>query len=169
MLSRIVIAACLFAMSASQVMAQTAEVKMVEGDLPGESRFEAPAGLEALTDRDVVLLDLSMLPLAWPGVLQEDGTYATPQTCDFGMLDGVERISVPTGSNHLLMDVHIGDTVHHPANGLSCEYSPVLGGPQQDWARMRLSGCFIVRDVSIPTARQLVLNPLPGSACGLYE
>ncbi|MGB3627638.1 MAG: hypothetical protein WA989_17550 [Henriciella sp.] len=150
--------------------AQTSVVKTVEGDLPGEAEFKALSGLEDLSDRDVVLLDLNMLPLAWPGVQQADGTFATPQTCEFGMLDDVESISVPTGSNHLLMTVWVGDRVHHPANGLSCEYSPIMGGDApQEWARMRLSGCYIVRDVAIPTARQLVLNPLPASACGLHE
>lgn len=169
MLKRLVTAGSLMWL-AGAAMAQDSAVKTVTGDLPGEAEFEALAGLEALGDRDVVLLDLNMLPLAWPSVAQEDGTYATPQTCEFGMLDDVKRISVPTGSNHLLMDVHIGNRVHHAANGLSCEYSPVMGGEApQDWARMRLTGCYLVRDVSIPTARQLVLNPLPASACGLHD
>ena len=168
MVKRLVMAVLGLGVLASCDFAQ--DVKTVAGDLPGEAEFEALAGLEGLADRDVVLLDLNMLPLAWPSVEQADGTYTTPQTCEFGMLDDVKSISVPTGSNHLLMDVTIGDAVHHPANGLSCEYSPINGGEApQDWARMRLSGCYIVRDVSIPTARQLVLNPLPGSACGLYE
>ena len=146
-----------------------ADVKTVEGDLPGEAEFEALRGLEALEDRDVVLLDLNMLPLAWPSVMQADGTYTTPQTCEFGMIEGVDQVSVPTGSNHLLMSVRLGDPERHAANGLSCEYSPVGGGEEmQDWARMRLTGCYLVRSVSIPTARQLVLNPLPAAACGVH-
>ncbi|WP_084395883.1 hypothetical protein [Henriciella aquimarina] len=150
--------------------AQSAPVKVVEGDLPGEAEFEALAGLEELEDRDVVLLDLDMLPLAWPGVTDSDGNFTTPQTCEFGMIEGVDEVSVPTGSNHLLMNVHLGDPQDHAANGLSCEYSPVSGGEApQDWARMRLTGCYLVRSVSIPTARQLILSPLPASACGLHD
>ena len=163
------IIAAAFTAFAATAMAQPT-VKTVEGDLPGEAEFEALRGLEDLADRDVVLLDLNMLPLAWPSVMQEDGTDTTPQTCDFGMMDGVEHVSVPTGSNHLLMSVWLGNREDHPANGLSCEYAPVGGGDApQDWARMRLTGCYLVRDVSIPTARKLVLNPLPASACGLHE
>ena len=170
MLSRIAIAACLLAIPVSPVLAQTTKVKTVTGDLPGEAEFEAAAGLEDLQDRDVVLLDLKMLPMAWPSVVQADGTYVTPQTCEFGMIEGVEQVSVPTGSNHLLMEVWLGDRRYNAANGLSCEYSPVFEGETgQNWARMRLTGCYLVRDVSIPTARQLVLNPLPASACGLHD
>lgn len=150
--------------------AAQSEVKTVEGDLPGEAEFEALQGLEDLADRDVVLLDLNMLPLAWPSVSDADGNQTTPQTCDFGMMEDVEHVSVPTGSNHLLMSVWLGNREDHAANGLSCEYAPVTGGDApQDWARMRLTGCYMVRSVSIPTARQLVLNPLPASACGLHE
>lgn len=151
-------------------MGQGAAVKTVTAQLPGDGEFEAPAALEALEDRDVVLLDLDMLPLAWPSVTTIDGEQATPQTCAFGMIEDVEKVSVPTGSNHLLMTVRLGHPGVHAANGLSCEYSPVTNGETpQDWARMRLTGCYLVRSVSIPTARELVLNPLPASACGLHD
>jgi hypothetical protein len=33
----------------------------------------------------------------------------------------------------------------------------------------RLRGCFLPQSVSIPTAVQWVLNPLPASACGLGD
>lgn len=150
-------------------MAQERGVKIVEGDLPGEAEFEALRSLEDLKDRDVVLLDLTMLPLAWPSVMNDEGIYSTPQTCDFGMMEDVDRISVPTGSNHLLMDVRLGDPETHAANGLSCEYSPFFEKDASQWARMRLTGCYLVRSVSIPTAIQFVLNPLPASACGLHQ
>ena len=156
------------------VLAATAEaegnVRAVGGDLPGEAEFEALGSIEDLADGDIALVDLNMLPLAWPSVMQPDGTYITLQTCDFGMIENVEKVSVPTGSNHLLMSVWIGNREDHPANGLSCEYAPIIGGEApQDWARMRLTGCYLVRDVSIPTARELVLNPLPATACGLHD
>lgn len=145
-------------------------VKTVTGALPGEAEFEALQVIESLEDGDIAWVDLDMLPLAWPSVAQADGTYTTPQTCEFGMIDDVETISVPTGSNHQLMTVWIGNREQHPANGLSCEYAPIVGGEApQDWARIRLTGCYYVRAVSIPTARELVLNPLPASACGLHE
>ena len=170
MLLRIAIAACLIAIPASMVSAQTANVKIVEGDLPGEAEFEALQVIESLEDGDIAWLDLDMLPLAWPSVAQEDGTYTTPQTCEFGMVEGVETVAVPTGSNHQLMTVWLGNREQHPANGLSCEYAPIVGGEApQDWARMRLTGCYYVRAVSVPTARELVLNPLPPSACGLHD
>lgn len=142
-------------------------IRTVEGDLPGEAEFEALQGLEDLGDRDVVLLDINMLPLAWPTVMDREGKTVTPQACEFGMIDGVEKVSVPSGSNHLLVDVWLGNREDHAANGLSCEYSPVFEESAERWARMRLTGCYLVREVSIPTARQLVLNPLPASACGL--
>ena len=149
--------------------AEEAAVKIVEGDLPGEAEFEALQGLEDLQDRNVVLLDLDMLPLAWPSVMDARGKYTTPQSCAFGMIEGVEKVSVPTGSTHLLVDVWLGNRADHPANGLSCEYSPLASDETERWARMRLTGCYLVRAVSIPTARELVLSPLPGSACGLYD
>ncbi len=154
------------ALSAS---AQARGIKIVEGDLPGEAEFEALTALEDLEDRDVVLLDLDMLPMAWPSVINEDGLYDTPQSCDFGMIEGVEQVSVPTGNNHLLVQVRIGNAAEHAANGLSCEYSPYFEEDASRWARMRLTGCYMVRSVSIPTAIQLVLNPLPASACGLHQ
>lgn len=160
----------LFACGLSAAATAETEVKTVQGDLPGEAEFEALQGLEDLQDGDVALLDINMLPLAWPSVMDAEGKITTPQTCEFGMMEGVEQVSVPTGSNHLLMSVWLGDRENHAANGLSCEYSPVTGGDaQQDWARIRLTGCYLVRGVSIPTARKLVLNPLPASACGLHD
>ena len=165
-LKPVLVAMCLgFAASA---VAEEGGVKCVEGDLPGEAAFEALQGLEDLADRDVVLLDLDMLPLAWPSVMDANGKYTTPQACEFGMIEGVEKVSVPTGSNHLLVDVWLGNREDHPANGLSCEYSPLAAEEAERWARMRLTGCYLVREMSIPTARQLILNPLPASACGLY-
>ncbi|WP_084418043.1 hypothetical protein [Henriciella litoralis] len=158
-------AAGLLAVSASSAMAETRTVKTVVGDLPGEAEFEALQGIGELADGDVVLLDLRMLPLAWPVVSDAEGNVSTPQTCAFGMIEGVEKVSVPTGSNHLLMTVWLGDRVHHAANGLSCEYV----GAALDAPQMRLTGCYLAREISIPTARSLNLNPLPASACGLYD
>ena len=62
MVKRLVMAALGLGVLASGAFAQ--DVKTVAGDLPGEAEFEALAGLEGLADRDVVLLDLNMLPLA---------------------------------------------------------------------------------------------------------
>lgn len=155
---------------AMPLAADPVAVKAVAGDLPGEVEFEALAAIEALQDGDVAHLDLNMLPLAWPGLEMDDGTLSTPDSCAFGMIETAGRVSVPTGSNHLLMSVRLGAPETFAANGLSCEYGPAVDGAGAErWARMRLTGCFLVREVSIPTARQLVLNPLPASACGLHD
>ena len=147
-----------------------AEVKQLTGALPGGAEGEASAVLEGLEDGDVVLLDLNMSQPAWPAILGYEGSFETPDSCAYGMIEGVEQIGIPTGSNHLLMTVRPGDPAIYAANGLSCEYAPSAGETDEDgWARLRLKGCYYVREVSIPTARQLVLNPLFGAACGLHD
>ena len=144
------------------------EVKAVTGQLPGETAFEALDGLAELNDGDVARLDLDMLPLAWPVIIDAEGGETTPQTCEFGMMDGVETVRVPTGANDLKMSVWLGNRADHPANGLSCEVGPVGESDSQQGARLRLTGCYLVRHLSLPAARKLVLNPLPASACGLH-
>lgn len=147
-----------------------AEVKQVTGALSGGAEGEAPAVLDGLEDGDVVMLDLNMSQQAWPAILGDEGSFETPDSCAYGMIEGVEQIGIPTGSNHLLMTVRPGDPDMYAANGLSCEYDPSgSGADPENWAHMRLTGCYLARAISIPTARELVLNPLPGSACGLHD
>lgn len=147
-----------------------APINPVTGELPGEAEFEALASIEALEDGDVAHVDLTMLPQAFPSTLEKGGEWTTPVGCEFGMIEKIEAVSVATGSNHLLMSVWLGNRNDHAANGLSCEYSPTPGAEApNDWAQIRLTGCYLVRSVSIPTARELVLNPLPASACGLHD
>lgn len=145
-------------------------IKQVTGALPVVTDLETLPAIEALGDGDIAWLDLDLSAKAWPGLEAADGTFSTPEDCDFGMIEDVRRLHVPTGSNHLLMSVRPGDPERYAANGLSCEYTAAAGeGTPETWARMRLTGCYYVREVSIPTARQLVLNPLPVSACGLHD
>jgi len=106
---------------------------------------------------------------AFPRVTFADGTTRQlTGDCAYGIIKGARRVSVPTGSNHLLMDITLGDPETFPANYLSCDYAPGEGGPKTPPTRVRLEGCFYVREASVPTARLLDLAPLPGPACGLY-
>lgn len=141
-------------------------VKQATGALPAETGFDALPVLETLADGDIAWLDLVLSPSAWPGLEAADGTFSTPDRCSFGMIETAGRIQVPTGSNHLLMSVRTGAPDLYAANGLSCEYDAADPGGR---GQMRLTGCYYVRVVSIPTARELVLNPLPASACALHD
>ena len=55
------------------------------------------------------------------------------------------------------------------ANLFTCEYDPARATEDDPGTTYRLRGCFLPQSVSIPTAVQWVLNPLPASACGLGD
>ena len=131
-------------------------IRQVTGKLPVETDLETLPAIEALGDGDIAWLDLEAV----------DGTFSTSENCDFGMIETAGRVHVPTGSSHLLMSVRTGTPDLYAANGLSCEYDAADPGGR---GQMRLTGCYYVRVVSIPTARELVLNPLPASACALHD
>jgi len=140
----------------------------ITGNLPEAGNDLPPALLDPLMDLVPVRMDLTLRPPLSPTVQGEDGFYAPVTECSFGPLDaGV--ISVPTGSNHVLLDVRMGSAVDHPANLLTCEYDPALATAEDPGTAYRLRGCFLPQSVSIPTAVQWVLNPLPASACGLGD
>ena len=109
---------------------------------------------------------------AWPymhyGVVGADGIHGPLPECGFGPVD-VSEVAVPTGSNHMLMSVRMGTPADHPANLLSCDYDPAEMTDESPGQVIRLRGCFLPQSVSIPTAVQWVLNPLPASACGLGD
>ncbi len=140
----------------------------ITGTLPEEGNDLPPAVLDPLMDLVPVRLDLTIRPPLAPAVQGADGFYAPIAGCDFGPMDaGV--ISVPTGSNHMLLDVRMGSPVDHPASLFACEYDPNNISGETLGTVYRLRGCFLPQSVSIPTAMQWVLNPLPAAACGLGD
>ncbi len=140
----------------------------ITGTLPEAGNDLPPALLDSLMDLVPVRLDLTLRPPLAPTVQGADGFYAPITECGYGPLEaGV--ISVPTGSNHMLLDVRMGSSVDHPANLFACEYDPGNITDDTLGTVYRLRGCFLPQSVSIPTAVQWVLNPLPASACGLGD
>ena len=145
----------------------SADVQQVVASIPGETEFEAPEALQNMQE-GVVRLDLTIAQEFDPSIRQADGTWQVPETCEFGPVEASE-VSVPTGSNHQLLDVRLGTPDRHAANLLSCNYAPDLITEEGFGHRTRLAGCFYAHAVSIPTAVQWVLNPLPASACGFVD
>lgn len=90
------------------------------------------------------------------------------EECAFDSVDGVTEVHLPSGTNHLLIYARIGTPEAHAANMVACEYSPVVSGNYDESLPMFVSvrGCYLAHDVSIPTARQIKLYPLPAEACG---
>ena len=152
-----------------QALYPSSPVREVRTRLPGETAFAAPAALEAITGGDVVNLHLTLAGPAFPTVHidGEDEPRVIGGGCNYGPVTGAERVSFPTGSNHLLMEVHLGGTAF-PANYLACNYAPSNALDPARPTVVTIQGCFFVRDVSIPTARLLDLAPLPGAACGIH-
>ncbi|MCU0730455.1 MAG: hypothetical protein MUE84_02585 [Hyphomonas sp.] len=140
----------------------------ITGTLPEAGNDLPPALLDPLMDLVPVRLDLTLRTPLVPTVQGADGFYTPISECGFGpMAAGV--LSVPTGSNHMLLDVRMGSPVDHPANLFTCEYDPSTAIEDDVGTTYRLRGCFLPQSVSVPTAVQWVLNPLPASACGLGD
>jgi hypothetical protein len=140
----------------------------VRAILPGPEEFEAPPELEKIEDHSVVLLDLTMSVEAYPSFESKDGTFSALEgDCEFGTIDGVRMMSVPTGSNHLLLNIRPGDPAQFAANNVTCEYMPSMQIGENIGQVVTVRGCYLANEHSIPTAAMFVLNPLPASACGL--
>jgi hypothetical protein len=137
--------------------------------LPGPAEDGLPNPLLAgLDDGAVVKLDLTLLPEVFTQLTYDSGQpYTIPAECGFGMLTPLSAVQIPTGSNHLLMTVMLGDPWLHAANRLSCEYAPSLLAAEGTAAIVELKGCYLVHKLSIPTAIKIVLHPLPAAACGV--
>lgn len=140
----------------------------ITGTLPEPGHDLPPTVLDPLMDLVPVRLDLTLRPPLEPAMQGADGSYAPVTECGYGPLDAAV-ISVPTGSNHMLLDVRMGSPVDHQANLLACEYDPGSMTADSPGTVYRLRGCFLPQSVSIPTAVQWVLNPLPAAACGLGD
>jgi hypothetical protein len=174
------VAACVIAPTTTELAAPVAAPEVttvsearlafigITGMLPDEGNDLPPAVLDPLMDLVPVRLDLTIRPPLAPTVQGADGFYTPITECGFGPLDaGV--ISVPTGSNHMLLDVRMGSPADHPANLFACEYDAGAMTEDTPGTVYRLRGCFLPQSVSIPTAVQWVLNPLPAAACGLGD
>lgn len=160
----------LFAFACAASAQSPPDVLTVRAILPDPEAFEVPPELEKIEDYSVVLLDLTMSVEAYPSFKNADGTYAgLDGDCEFGPMDGVDMMSVPTGSNHLLLNIRPGDPAQFAANSVSCEYMPSLQLGENIGQVMTVRGCYLANEHSIPTAALYVLNPLPASACGLAQ
>lgn len=141
----------------------------IRGELPdlGAEALPPPL-LDSLMENTPVLLDLTLNPPLEVALEGADGTYESLTDCQFGPVKA-NSISVPTGSHHMLLDVHLGDPDTYAANMLSCEYDPAIATDASLGTKARVRGCFLPQSVSIPTAIQWVLNPLPATACGIGD
>jgi hypothetical protein len=160
------------AADAAPVITAVSDVRLdyirIIGTLPEAGNDLPPELLDSLNDLVPVHLDLRLNPPLEPSARAPDGTYSPLPDCGFGVAEAAE-ISVPTGSNHMLLAVRMGTPEAHPANLLSCEYDPAILTDDRPGTSFRLRGCFLPQSVSIPTAVLWVLNPLPASACGLGD
>lgn len=172
--------ACIIAPSTTELAARPVGVETVvtdarlafigiTGTLPEEgSEGLPPALLDSLIEHTPVRLDLTINPPLEVTAKGEDGFYHPLTECAFGPLDAGE-VSVPTGSNHMLLDVRLGAREAFAANLLSCEYAPAVATEESPGTAVRVRGCFLPQPVSIPTAVQWVLSPLPAAACGIGD
>ncbi|MAN47173.1 MAG: hypothetical protein GYB49_07975 [Alphaproteobacteria bacterium] len=147
--------------------AETPIVQVITADLPGPVEFEAPEALQNM-EEGVVLLDLSIVSDLDPGIKLTDGTWGTLEGCEFGAVEA-ETVMIKTGSNHMLLEVRMGDPDTHAANLLSCNYRPDLISDDGFGHLTRLKGCFYAHNIAIPTALHWRLNPLPAQACGIGD
>lgn len=124
-------------------------------------------GFEKVEDLSVVALDLSIALSASAPVrlTYESGRSEFLQSCGYGGYDGVRIVEPSPPGTHLLVDIRPGTPEAHPANAVFCEYvvgrAKVVGE-----GFLTLSGCYLARVFSIPTARQVSLRPLGPEACG---
>ena len=148
-------------------LADADAVQHISADLPGPVEFEAPEALEMMTE-GVVLLDLRIAPELEPGILGADGSSGSLEGCEFGPVEA-DIVRVATGSNHMLLEMRMGQPDQHAANLLSCNYDPSLISEDGVGHMIRLKGCFFAHAIAIPTAVQWRLNPLPASACSFGD
>ncbi len=143
-------------------------VKIVAEMPDMELTFDAPEAIEALGDLDIVDLTLGYMPgtrFRAAGFGQQRRELGPD--CGFGEVEDVSEISLPTGSNHIFLTLRPGRPDLHAANIIGCEYAPELATEDGDMMRLTVRGCYLVRELGVPTARLLVLNPMEPEACGL--
>lgn len=174
------LSACIIAPTSTELADQPVRVETVvtdarlafiaiTGALPEEgAEGLPPALLDSLMENTPVRLDLTINPPLEVTAKGEDGFYHPLTNCAFGPVDA-DEVSVPTGSNHMLLDVRLGARETFAANLLSCEYAPAVATEQTPGTVVRVRGCFLPQSMSIPTAVQWVLSPLPATACGIGD
>lgn len=155
--------AMILALAALPAGAAAGDVRTVVADLPGPVEFEAPEALQVL-EEGPVWLDLSIAPPLDPAGQQEDGSWSGI-VCDSHGEVSAKSVSVPTGSNHLLLEVRPGTSEQHAANMVSCNYAPQYSDETSLGHVIRIKGCYFANSISIPTANQWILNPLPAGDC----
>lgn len=128
--------------------------------LPGE--VEA---LDRIEEGQPVRLDLILRPPLVPAIRQAGAEDPAQADCTFGSVPAVS-VSLPTGSDHLLMEAALGEAAGGASGLLTCEYDPSLLGSDVPGV-WRLRGCFLPRAVSVPTALSWNLAPLAPAACGI--
>ncbi|MEZ6001809.1 hypothetical protein [Hyphomonas sp.] len=155
--------ALILALAICPTGAALADVQRVVASLPGKAEFEAPQALQNLAEGPV-WLDLTVAPPLDPSVQHEDGSWSGI-VCDSHGEVSAKAVSVPTGSNHLLLDIRPGEPEQHAANMVSCNYAPAWSTDTDLGHVIRIKGCYFANSVSIPTAIQWILNPLPAADC----
>ena len=143
------------------------QIAIIRADLPGPIPHEAPIALQGLRE-GIVLLDLRIAPELEPSVVLSDGRYGSLEGCEFGPVDA-KTVVVGTGSNHMILEVRMGNSDLHAANLVSCNYDSALITESGTGHMTRVKGCFLAHAVSIPTAVHWRLNPLPAEACGFGD
>lgn len=124
-------------------------------------------GFDAVEDYSVVALDLSLAlsPRKAVRLIYGDGRYEILQSCAFGAYEGVRVLEPWTPSNHLLLEIRPGAPETHAANAVFCEYA-ISRAQVVGEGVLNISGCYLARVFSIPTARQISLRPLAPERCG---
>jgi hypothetical protein len=145
--------------------------------LPEQKRFQfaeanleaPPVGLDILKPGETLWVELLMPIGVLPSVRRGESWAPLSPDCAHGAVHGLDEISMPTGYNHLIVSVVPGRAENHAANIVACDYAiPDQGAPEETpQVRFRVSGCFTVNEVAIPTARELVFQPRAAEACGL--
>lgn len=139
-------------------------VSLGEGDLESP-----PPALDELQSGDTVWIALTLPVGQLPSVRRGDAWAPLSPDCAHGPVNGLDEISLPTGYNHMVVSVVPGRADQHAANLVACDYALATQPEPADVlpVRFRVTGCFMVQDVAIPTARQLIFQPRAAEACGL--
>lgn len=134
------------------------------------AREASLAALADLENHDVQLIDadLRMSSERPVSVVTVSGQRRELTSCDYGPVEDLVEVDLPTEDNHLLATVRVGTPEAHAANAVYCEYAADALASDDAPVSLRVRGCFLMLAFSIPTASHLVLHPAPASACGLY-
>lgn len=162
-------------LAAIGAFAQAAEPVRIEVTVPAveDPRLaEAVGAFSQLEDGAIVALQVGVDLGAevFASALCAAGDWREISSCGFGPVEDVRRLDLPLRDNHLIVEIEPGDPNLHAANAVFCEYAPEnLAGATGNPERLTVRGCYLAMSFSIPTARHLLLRPLPAAACGIGE